>query len=81
MARFMLKQAFHFDSKRVKAGGVIVDSQANAVAGDVVFSEMSAATLPPGCVALDGSATTMLAASRWAGVGFGTPSGVDSIDS
>jgi hypothetical protein len=76
----MLKQAFHFDSKRVRAGGVIVDSQANAQAGDVVFSAMSAATLPAGVVALDGTASTMLAASRWAGVGFGAPDGVSSID-
>ena len=76
-----MQQAFHFDGKRVKAGGVIVDALANAQAGDVVFSAMSAATLPPGCIALDGAATTMLNASRWAGVGVGTPTGVDSIDS
>lgn len=80
MARFKLQQAFHFADKRVKAGGVIVDTLANAQAGDVVYSAMSAATLPAGVVALDASATTMLNASRWAGVSFGAPSGRDSID-
>jgi len=80
MARFRLVQAFHFADRRVKAGGVIVDTQANAQPGDVVFPAMSAATLPAGVIALDGSATTMLAASRWAGVGFGPPTGRDSID-
>ena len=80
MARFRLQQAFHFGSVRAKAGSVIVDTAANAVAGDTVFPAMSATTLPSGVIALDGAATTMLGQSRWAGVGFGAPSGRDSID-
>jgi len=80
MARFQLRQAFHFGSVKVRAGGVIVDTVANQQPGDVVFAGMSAATLPAGVVALDGSATTMLNASRWAGIGFGAPSGRDSTD-
>jgi len=80
MARFQLRQAFHFGSVKVKAGGVIVDTAGNAQPGDTVFPTMSAATLPSGVIALDGAATTMLGQSRWAGVGFGAPSGRDSID-
>lgn len=80
MARFRLQQAFHYGSVKVKAGGVIVDSAANAQPGDTVFPTMSAATLPAGVVALDAPASTMLGQSRWAGVGFGAPSGRDSID-
>jgi len=80
MARFRLQQAFHFGDKKVSAGHVIVDSLANAQGGDVLYSAMNAATLPAGCVPLDGAATTMYGQSRWAGITFGWPSGRDSID-
>jgi len=80
MARFKMQQAFHFADKRVKAGGVIVDTLANAQGGDVVYSAMSAATLPAGAVPLDVTATTVFNASRWAGTTWGWSSGRDSID-
>ena len=80
MARFKLQQAFHFGSVRVKAGGTLADSQANAQTGDAVYTGLTAETLPPGCIALDASATSMLAASKWAGITPGAPSGRDSID-
>jgi len=80
MARFKMPQAFHFADKRVKAGQVIVDTLANAQAGDVLYSAMSAATLPAGAVPLDAPATTMFNASRWAGTTWGWASGRDSID-
>lgn len=80
MARFRCTQAFHFGSRRVPAGGTMADSVANAVGNDAVWTGMSSATLPPGCVALDGAATSMLAASKWAGVPVSaTITGVDSI--
>ena len=31
MARFKMQQAFHFSDKRVKAGGTLADSLANAM--------------------------------------------------
>jgi len=82
MARFRLQQAFSFGSVRLNAGHVIVDTAANALAGDVVFPSMNSATLPAGVVALDGAALTMFNASRWgvAGVQWGAPSGTDSIN-
>jgi hypothetical protein len=80
MARFRMQAAFHFGSVRVKAGGTIADSLANSLPGDAVYTGLTAATVPYGAVALDGGASTMLAASRWAGVGFGQPTGRDSVD-
>jgi len=80
MARFRMQSAFHFGGTRVRAGQVLVDSQANAQPGDVVFTGLNSNSVPHGAVALDGSATTMINASRWAGVTFGAPSGRDSID-
>jgi hypothetical protein len=80
MARFKLTQAFHFQQYRVKAGGTIADSAANSVAGDAVWTGLNSNTLPPGAVPLDGSATTMKNASRFASEIPGAPSGRDSID-
>jgi hypothetical protein len=80
MARFKLTQAFHFSQYRVRAGGTIADSPANAQAGDAVYTGLTSATLPSGCVPLDASATTMFNASRWAGTLPGNPTGRDSID-
>jgi hypothetical protein len=80
MARFRMTQAFHFGSVRVKAGGTLADSQANAVAGDAVYTGLNANSVPYGAVPLDGSATTMFNASRWAGTSPGQPTGVSSID-
>jgi hypothetical protein len=80
MARFKMQAAFHFQDKRVKAGGTLADSLANAQAGDVVWTGLTAATVPAGAVPLDGAATTMFNASRWAGTTWGAPSGRDSID-
>ena len=78
--RFKLSQAFHFQDKRVKAGGVICDSLANAHAGDAVWTGLNSNTIPAGATPLDASATTAFNASRWAGTTWGWPSGRDSID-
>jgi hypothetical protein len=80
MARFRLQQAFHFGSVRVRAGGTLADSQANAVGNDAVYTGLNANSVPYGAVPLDGSATTMFNASRWAGTSPPQPSGVQSID-
>ena len=80
MARFRMQQAFHFSDKRVKAGGTLADSLANAQSGDVVWTGLNSNTVPAGAVPIDASATTMFNASRWAGTTWGWASGRDSID-
>jgi hypothetical protein len=71
MAGFKTTQAFYADAVgvgRVKAGRTICDSQASALAGDVVWPGLNSQSLPAGCIPLDSSATAMLSGSRWAGV-------------
>jgi hypothetical protein len=81
MARFRMTSAFHFGSQRVPAGKVLADSNANALAGDYVWLGLNSGTVPFGSVALDGTATSMLAASRWAGTPVAcTITGAASID-
>ena len=81
MARFQTTRAFHFGSLRVRAGKTIADSQANAQAGDAVWTGLTAATLPQGFNPLDASASTMKGQSKWAGVPADvTITGTDSID-
>jgi hypothetical protein len=78
--RFRMTRSFHFGSQKVSGGQVIVDSAANALAGDVVWGGLNANTVPQGAVALDASATTAYGNSRYAGVlPPCTISGVDSI--
>jgi hypothetical protein len=84
MARFRSTQSFYADAVgvgRVRAGRTICDSQAAALPGDVVWTGLNPQSLPQGCIPLDGSAQTMLAASRWAGVPVSaTILGCDSVD-
>jgi hypothetical protein len=80
MARFRLSQAHSFGQVRLKAGRTIADP-GNGIAGDFIVNNLSAATVNPGMVPLDGSASAMLAASKFAN----TPSnpyadGVSSVD-
>jgi hypothetical protein len=80
MARFRMTRAFHFGGTRVSGGMVIADSGANAVSGDFIWTGLNSVTVPFGAIPLDGSATTMFNASRWAGtLPPATISGVDSI--
>jgi hypothetical protein len=81
MARFMLTRSFHFGSTHVRAGKTIADSQGNAQGSDIVWTGMTAATLPAGFEPLDASATTMKNASKWASRAADTwISGADSVD-
>ena len=84
MARFRTTQSFYVDGAavgKVRAGRVIVDNQANAQPGDIVWSALNSNSLPQGCVPLDAAASTMLAGSRWAGVPVSaTILGADSVD-
>jgi hypothetical protein len=84
MARFRVQQAFYCDAVgvgRVRAGRTVADSQSAAQPGDIVWTGLNSQSLPQGCIPLDGSASAMLAASRWAGVPVSaTILGADSID-
>jgi hypothetical protein len=80
MARFGSTASFVVNHKRYKAGQIYADTKANAVGSDVVWTGMSSATMSPGLVPLDASATTMYNASRFAGVSPPTIDGVNSIE-
>jgi hypothetical protein len=84
MARFRTTSAFYVDSAgvgRVRAGRTVADSQANAVAGDVVWPGLNSVSLPRGMTPLDTSAQTMRDASQWAGLPVANVCfGVDSVD-
>ena len=80
MARFQLTAAMSIGSNRYKAGTTLADSQANAVGSDKVWTGMSASTIHPNMVPLDGAATTMKNASPYANVSARQPDGVSSID-
>lgn len=83
MARFRTSAAFYSDAVgvgRVGAGRTVADSQANAVAGDVIWTGLTSASLPQGMIPLDGAATTMKAASPWANTPLSaTILGADSV--
>jgi hypothetical protein len=80
MARFRTTQAFHAGSMRVAAGRTVADTQGNSLPGDVVWSGLTAQSLPPGFVPLDGGATTMKSASQFANEAIRTwITGADSI--
>jgi len=68
MARFKMSQSFWTGQQKVSAGHVLVDTQANAQPGDVVYTALNSTNIPAGAIALDASASAMLAASPWAGV-------------
>ena len=84
MARFKLTASFYADAVgvgHVRAGRTVADSQANAVAGDVVWTGLNAQSLPAGFTPLDASADAMRTASRWAGTPVANVChGVDSVD-
>jgi len=80
MARFRVHKAFSTAQERFYAGQVVTDTIPLTVASDRYWPGLNAATLPSGLVPLDGSATSMKAASVWASeVLPATILGVDSI--
>ena len=80
MARFQLTQAVVVGQFRWAAGTFVADSQAAAQPGDQVWTGLNSTTMFEGMTPLDSSATSMRAASRWAGVPLrNVISGVDSI--
>jgi len=79
MARFGSTVAFVVGGKRHKAGQTYADTKANALAGDVIWAGMSSSTMSPGLIPLDGSATSMKAASVYNGVQTNLIDGANSI--
>jgi hypothetical protein len=81
MARFKLTQAVAVSQYRFSADQIVADSQANAQPGDQIWNGLTAAKMIPGMQPLDGSATTMKAASIYANEPTVTSiTGVDSIN-
>jgi hypothetical protein len=81
MARFQVLEAFHFGDKRVRAGKTIADSNANAQAGDAVWTGMNSNNIREFFIPLDASATTMKSASKYANAPAATSiTGVMSVD-
>ena len=84
MARFRVRSAFYSDQVgvgRVRAGRVVAaDSQANAVAGDVVWSGLNSTSLPAGMEPLDAAASAMKAGSQFAGEQLSAAIGVSSVE-
>jgi hypothetical protein len=82
MARWQGTAAFHIGNKSYKAGQKYADTVGNAQAGDVVYAPFgTAAGISPMLTPLDGAATTLKNASRFAGSPIPcTISGVNSID-
>ena len=81
MARFRLNAALQVGHFHYRIGTILADSNANALPGDKVWTGMSAATLVADMIPLDGAASTMLAASKYAGIPPRTwTTGVESID-
>jgi hypothetical protein len=80
MARFRLTQAVVLPSQlRFHAGQIVTDQPPPA--GDLYWAGLTSATMAPGMMPLDGSATTMKNASRYANEPAATAIyGVDSID-
>lgn len=79
MARFGSTVAFVVGGKRHKAGQTYCDTKANQVGTDVIWAGMSSATMSPGLIPLDGTATSMKAASVYAGIQTNLIDGANSI--
>ena len=80
MARFQLTQAIAISQARFHAGEIVTDQQPATVAGDRYWPGLTSQTMAPGMVPLDAGATTMKAASAFAGEVIRTwITGVDSV--
>jgi len=66
MARFRLTQSIFVGQTKYHGGEVVTDLSPPSVAGDRVWLGLTFATMAPGMVPLDASATTMKATSAFA---------------
>jgi hypothetical protein len=85
MARFRTTMAIITNNsaggpgQRIKAGAVVCDGT-SCQGGDVIWPNLNANFLHAGMVPLDGGATAIKNASKYASEAVGQPSGRDSID-
>jgi hypothetical protein len=85
MARFGSTASFVINTsngghKKYPAGQTYADTQGNALAGDVVWASVgSSASMSPNLIPLDGAATTIKNASRFANQNNPWIDGVNSI--
>jgi hypothetical protein len=79
MARFGSTVAFVVDGKRHRAGTTYCDTKANQVGNDIIWTGMSSSSMSPGLIPLDGSATSMKAASPYSGIQTNLIDGANSI--
>jgi hypothetical protein len=80
MARFGSTVAIVVGHQRYKAGTTFADSKANAIGNDVIWVGLSSASMSPGLIPLDGTATSMKAASVYSGISIARPDGANSIE-
>jgi hypothetical protein len=66
MARFRLTQSIIVGAVKYHGGEVVTDTIPITIAGDRHWPTLSSATMAPGMIALDASATTMKNASVFA---------------
>jgi hypothetical protein len=64
--RFQLTQAVAVAGVRFKAGDIVTDTQPVGVAGDKYWPGLTATTMVPGMVPLEGFALSMKLASQYA---------------
>jgi hypothetical protein len=81
MARFGSTVAIVVDGHHsYKAGTTFADTKPNAIGNDVVWPQCgTSAGMSPGLIPLDGAATTIMNASRFAGISIPRPDGANSI--
>ena len=80
MARFRSVGCFVFGSVKYRAGTVFASDSGSALAGDVVPpGGLTSAQMSPAFVPLDGTASTMMAGSRFANTPTTTIDGANSV--
>jgi hypothetical protein len=80
MARFRSVGCFVIGARKFKAGTIFADTVGNALAGDEVWpGGLTSAQMSPSLVPLDGTASTMMAGSRFANTPTTTIDGANSV--
>ena len=80
MARFGSTAAFIVNHIHYKAGNKYADTVGNAITGDIVWATVgTSAGMSPGLIPLDGAATAIMNASRFANTPSYRIDGVNSV--
>lgn len=80
MARFQLTQAVWTGQEKLHAGQFVTDTIPLTIPTDRYWPGLTAATMVPGMVPVDGPASAMKSASRYAGEVISAPTGAASVD-